>query len=154
MISNVFSNLTDSVTLQSPHSDNLEMSWRTGGSCLSPEPAAGHTRNSDQRMGLEFTKHHKHCSPSSPVVQTTQDVLNVSTTKTVSTRPFSPFLLKTLKILEKYFLPSFWFWASFCFSSQHATEANIPLPPNEIHFFFWGFTAGIKCFTQQQMGVS
>lgn len=50
--------------------------------------------------------------------------------------PFPPFLLKTLKILEKYFLPSFWFQASFCCSIQHATEANIPLQPNEIHFFF------------------
>lgn len=100
-----------------------------------PKPAAAHTRNSGQRMGLEFTKHHKHWSPSSPGVQTAGDVLNVPTTKTVSTSAFSPFLLKMLKILRKYFLPSFWFWASFCCSIQHTTKANIPPQPNEIHFF-------------------
>lgn len=86
-------------------------------------------------MGLEFTKHHKHWSPSSPGLQTTQDALNVSTTKTVSTRAFSSFFIKNTEDIRKVF-PSFCFRASFCCSIQQATEANIPPQPNEIHFFF------------------
>lgn len=103
------------------------------------KPAAGHTRSSDQRMGLEFTKHHKHWSPSSPGLQTTQNALNVSTTKAISTSTFFPSFIKNTEDARKIFpsfLPSFWFQASFCCSFQHATEANIPPWPNEIHFFF------------------
>lgn len=100
------------------------------------KPAASHTSSSEQRMGLEFTKLRKHWALSSPGLQTTQGLLNVSTTKTVSTTAFSLFFIKnTENTRRKKILPSFWFWVPFCCSIQHAAEDNILLQPNEIHFF-------------------
>lgn len=117
------------------------------------KPAVGHTRNSDQRMGLEVTKHHEHCSPP-PQDSRLHKVRQTFQPQTqYQPVPFFPFLLKTLKIQKNISFPPFGSGLPFVFL-VNMQQKPIFLPRlMKFPFFFWGFTAGIKCFTQQQMGV-